>query len=289
VTFRLSVTLDASVADAAAGLLHIVGAAGVEVRGEGELPPPGVIATPAGRVELIGFFDTGEQTNAARLVIHDRLGASATVEAIPEEEWGESWKRHFRPVRFGDLVVVPPWEVQAVPAGCLGLVLEPGMAFGTGSHETTALCVRALQRWLGRHPGSSVLDVGTGSGILALAAALLGAGRIVATDNDPGALEVARENAKRAGLEDRVAFRADPVGELEEQFDLVLANILCNTLAELAGPLSGRLAAAGRLVLSGILAEQAAVVAAAYAPAVVEVSRESEGEWMLLELEALKS
>jgi ribosomal protein L11 methyltransferase len=274
-------------ADAAAGLLHLAGAEGVEVRGEGELPPPGVAPLTAGEVELIAYFNRKEQADSALATLRLRvdLGAQA-VEPVPAEAWEESWKRHFHPVRLGDLVVVPPWDAGPATEGGIRLVLEPGMAFGTGTHATTALCLRALQRWLVGHPRSSVLDVGTGSGILALAAALRGAGRVAATDNDPIAVRVAEENAVRNALQGRVAFGTARLEDLEEKFDLVLANILCNTLVELAGALSGCLARGGRLVLSGILVEQAAEVAAAFAPALVEVARESEGDWMLLELQA---
>ena len=128
--------------------------------------------------------------------------------------------------------------------------------------------------------------MGPASGILALAAALLGAGRVAATDDRSDRSRVAEENAQRNSLKGRVAFGLAGLEEPGEKFDLVLANILCNTLVELAGVLSGRLARGGRLVLSGILVEQAAVVAAAYAPTLVEVARESEGDWMLLELQA---
>jgi ribosomal protein L11 methyltransferase len=287
-TFRLRFEIDAGEADAAAGLLHLCDAGGVEVRGEGELPPPGVAPVAAGRIELIGYFPTVAQAEVARGALRERLAVDAVVESVAAEAWEESWKQHFRPVRLGELIVAPPWDTGPAGDGCARLILEPGMAFGTGTHATTALCLRALQRWLAGRPGSgagsSVLDVGTGSGILALAAAMLGAGRIAATDNDPVAIRVAGENALRNGLEGRVAFGTQPLEDLEAKFDLVLANILCNTLIELAGPLSARLARGGRLVLSGILVEQAAEVAAAFAPMLVAVACESEGEWMLLEL-----
>jgi ribosomal protein L11 methyltransferase len=286
-TFRLKLEIASGIADAAAGLLHLEGAEGVEVRGEGELPPPDVAPPAPGKVELIGYFATEAQAGAARATLKERLGIDAgTPQPVPAEAWEESWKRHFHPVRLGDLVIVPPWDTGASNTGGPRLVLEPGMAFGTGTHATTALCLRALQRWLAGHRGASVLDVGTGSGILALAAARLGAGRVVGTDNDPIALRVAEENAGRNGLQDRVVLGTQPLADLEGKFDLVLANILCNTLIELAGALSARLARGGRLVLSGILVEQAAVVAAAFAPALVVVARESEGDWMLLELQA---
>jgi ribosomal protein L11 methyltransferase len=285
-SFRLRFEIAAAEADAAAGLLHLGGAAGVEVRGEGELPPPGLAPVASGRVELLGYFAAEELAEAARVAMEQRFATRADLTPVAAEAWEESWKQHFHPVRLGELVVAPPWDRSEAEGGRTRLELEPGMAFGTGSHATTALCLRALQRWLTGHPGSSVLDVGTGSGILALAAAKLGAGRIVATDNDPIALRVAGENSARNDLAGRIDFDARGLEALEEKFDLVLANILCNTLVELAGPLSARLARGGRLVLSGILVEQASVVAAAYAPVLVEVARESEGEWMALELQA---
>jgi ribosomal protein L11 methyltransferase len=173
----------------------------------------------------------------------------------------------------------------STPPGALRLVLEPGLAFGTGDHPTTGLCLEELDRFVQSHPGASVLDVGTGSGILAIAAKKLGAGATVGTDNDPVALRVARENAEVNG----VAF--DVRAEIPEgaTFDLVLANILANTLCDLAPGLSRAVAPGGRLLLSGILETQAAEVEAAYAPFLVPRERRVEANWVCAAFDSVAS
>jgi ribosomal protein L11 methyltransferase len=166
------------------------------------------------------------------------------------------------------------------------VVLDPGMAFGTGSHATTALCLAALSDLLGDRPGAAVLDVGTGSGLLAIAARKLGAGRVAANDNDPVAVEVARENAARNGV--ALELTSAPVGAIAGRFDVVVANILANVLVALAPELAAKVAPGGVLLLSGILGSQEeevrrAAVAAGLSP--VPGGDRREGEWSLLALE----
>jgi ribosomal protein L11 methyltransferase len=166
------------------------------------------------------------------------------------------------------------------------VVLDPGMAFGTGTHATTALCLGALSELVTARPGLSVLDVGTGSGLLAIAARKLGAGLTVGVDNDPVAVRVARENAERNAVD--VALSETPAGEVRGTFDLVLANILANTLVELAPALEARLAPGGVVLLSGILAPQAEEVRRAYVALGLRPlagADRTEGEWVLLALE----
>jgi ribosomal protein L11 methyltransferase len=169
----------------------------------------------------------------------------------------------------------------AAPAGGVRVVIEPGLAFGTGDHPTTGLCLEALDVFLQRNPDASVLDVGTGSGVLAIAARKLGAGLVVATDNDPVAVRVARENAAANGV--LIDVRPEiPEGVV---FDLVLANILANTLVELAPRLMAALAPRARLVLSGILEGQIREVTVAYRPSLQLRPPSVEGDWACLELE----
>ncbi len=165
-SYCLLAEVAADQAEAASGLMHLSGASGVEVRdGEGLLPP-GVAPLPPGRSELRGYFERPEVAEAARALLAQRLGIRGALEEVREELWAESWKKHFHPLRIGRLWVVPPWTEEATPAGAQRIVLEPGMAFGTGSHATTSLCLAALDRLLGEKAGASVFDVGTGSGIL---------------------------------------------------------------------------------------------------------------------------
>ncbi len=279
-THCLRAVVEAGHAEAAAGLMHLAGASGVEVRdGEGLLPP-GAAPLPTGRAELLGYYERQGDAAAARRWIEDRLGGRGEIEEVVEEPWAESWKKHFRPLVIGRLYVVPPWAEEATPAGCERIVLEPGMAFGTGSHATTALCLAALDELLRARPAASVLDVGTGSGILAIAAAKLG-GVACGSDDDPLALRVAREKAGR----NEGAFVLVPAGqEPARRHDIVVANILANTLVSLAPSLQNWVAPGGRLLLSGLLVSQADEVAAAFAP-LHELPRRREGDWMLLEFE----
>jgi ribosomal protein L11 methyltransferase len=164
------------------------------------------------------------------------------------------------------------------------VVIDPGMAFGTGSHGTTALCLAALSDLLAGRPGATVLDVGTGSGLLAIAARKLGAARVAANDVDPKAVEVARENAAANGVELEIVEA--PLPGIPGTFDVVVANILANTLVELAPELAAKLAPGGVLLLSGLLHPQEDEVRRAYvALGLAPLPGRREGEWSLVALE----
>lgn len=196
---------------------------------------------------------------------------SATMSVSPlADGWRERWKQYFKPLAASPrFVVAPPWESAAAPDGGHVLVIEPAMAFGTAQHETTALClerVDALYAELGAERLASVLDVGTGTGILAIAASLLGAKKALGVDNDPNAVLAARDNLRlNPGLAGRdLTMEGTPVGEVSETFDLVIANILTPTLILLKRDIAARVAPHGLLMLSGILAEQALDIVSAF-------------------------
>jgi ribosomal protein L11 methyltransferase len=179
--------------------------------------------------------------------------------------------------------VRPSWIAAAPPPGMAEIVLDPGMAFGTGTHPTTSLCLAALSDLLAARPGARVLDVGTGSGLLAIAARKLGAAEVAGNDNDPVAVRVARENAALNGVELDLNERG--VGGQRGPFDLVLANILANTLVDLAPALAAQLAPGGVVLLSGILTPQEEEVRAAYLAAGLAPlpgGDRRDGEWSLL-------
>ena len=180
---------------------------------------------------------------------------------VAQEDWAEGWKQHFTATRFGArLIVKPTWEEWRPAAGEVVIDLDPGMAFGTGSHETTRLCLQAIADLFDRGSVGSLLDVGTGSGILAMAAAGLGATPILANDIDDEACQVARNNIAQNGMEALISVTPEPLEELTGAFDIVIANILAEENVRLASHLIARLAAGGTLLLSGILREKEAFV-----------------------------
>jgi ribosomal protein L11 methyltransferase len=280
-TFSLTIDAPRDSAEERAADLFDLGASGVEVRdGEGT-PMPGAAQPAAGRALLVAFFPDRPSADVARAA----LGGDVTE--LPDEDWSESWKRGLGPLTVGRVHVRPSWVDAPAPAGLVEVVLDPGMAFGTGTHPTTSLCLASLSDLLGARAGASVLDVGTGSGLLAIAARKLGAGRVAANDNDPVAVEVARENAARNGVV--LELTVAPLAGIAGTFDVVVANILANTLVELAPELAAKLTPGGVVLLSGILAPQEAEVRAAYVAAGLAPLRggdRRDGEWSLLALES---
>jgi len=217
---------------------------------------------------LLALFEA--DTDETALIAHLQLlcGGSLPehhVERIEDQDWERSWMDNFQPMRFGQrLWIVPSWHDAPEPEA-VNLLLDPGLAFGTGTHPTTALCLE----WLDGQTldGCTVLDFGCGSGILAIAALLLGAPQALGTDIDPQALEASRDNASRNGI-DPARFPVYLPAELPQQpVEVVVANILAGPLVSLAPQITALVKAGGRLALSGILAEQAEEVRAAYADA----------------------
>jgi ribosomal protein L11 methyltransferase len=215
---------------------------------------------------LLALFEA--DTDAAAVFAHLQLLTDAPLpehhaEVIEDQDWERSWMDNFHPMRFGQrLWIVPSWHAAPEPDS-VNLLLDPGLAFGTGTHPTTALCLE----WLDGQPlqGCEVLDFGCGSGILAIAALLLGAKHAVGTDIDVQALEASRDNAGRNGIAEPSFPLYLPEDLPAEPADVLVANILAGPLVSLAPQLSTLVKPGGRLALSGILAEQGEEVAAAYA------------------------
>ncbi len=215
----------------------------------------------------------------ARGLIRD---PSATrVNDLPRRDWERAWMDRFRPMQFGESIWICPNHIEPAPEWPLVIRLDPGLAFGSGTHPTTALCLE----WLDDRDLSNqvVVDYGCGSGVLAIAAALKGAARVLAVDHDDQALIATRDNADRNGVS-AIIETFTPARMLETRADLLVANILAGTLIELAPRLSAVVAAGGRLVLSGILAEQAGDVSAAYAGHTSEIERADREHWVRLVL-----
>lgn len=228
-----------------------------------------------------------------RLERGDAVPATGSIEAtiaeIPSEDWTENWKKHFERMPVGRrLEILPPWEdPTSVGPGRTAVVINPGLAFGTGRHETTALCLEAADRWAG--PGQRVADIGCGSGILAIAALKLGADYAHAVDNDPEAVEAAEENAERNDVGDRIKFfvaDGPPDCALNsgiEPFDLVFANIYAEKLVDMSEGLTACVKKGGRLVLSGIESVRRNLVEDAFARIGLPLEMEWErGEWVTL-------
>jgi ribosomal protein L11 methyltransferase len=198
-------------------------------------------------------------------------------------DWAEAWKEQYRVSHIGRrLVVRPSWLSYTPQPGEVVLTLDPGMAFGTGLHASTRLCLAALERHL--RPGDTLLDVGTGSGILAIAAARLGAGTVLALDVDPLAVGVARENVALNGVAGVVEVRQGslPV-EPPGGWDVIAVNILAETIAQMAPALAAHLATGGLLIASGIIASRQQLVSAALAAqGLVPVEQQREGDWLAL-------
>jgi ribosomal protein L11 methyltransferase len=280
-TLALTVDLPEQDAELAASLLWDAGATGLEVRDREAPPMPGVRGPAAGEAILVACFSTTAAVDGAQSTLAERVPAARTrVDVVPDEDWSVAWRARIRSTRVGRLWVGPPWETP--PAGTVWLHIEPKMAFGTGDHPTTALCLAAVDAYLSSHPGATVLDVGTGTGVLALAARKLGAGRVVGVDSDPVSVTLARENAASNRAPD-VELSAATLEEIPGRFDLVLANILANTLVELAPALAAHVA--DRLVLAGVLRPQGEDVTRAFqAQGLVPSGTAFDGDWVRIEL-----
>ena len=250
--------------ETAAAALWAEGATAVEVREDAE-----------GVTLLAGYPTAAAARTAAKRLSHS-LGAR--VEPVTDTTWRDAWRVWAQPVAIGDrLLVVPSWRPVAVGAGRVSLEIDPGPCFGSGTHAST----RMLLAWLDTHPpvGAEVVDVGTGSGILAVAAARLGAQAVIAVDIDPAAVVVTEANATRNGVRERVHVSTIPVGDLPADCaDLVLVNVTAGTHALVGERSSATLRSGGILLVAGLLPGQWPHVADAYR-GLTEVERLALDGW----------
>jgi len=265
--------LDPDVAESACFTLGAVSVTYTDQRDDPVLEPaPGELRLwPATRLQAI--FDGGTDAAAATAAGHEIAGALATALGTPREHihvaviedraWEREWLADFHAMHFGRRLWVCPHHETVADRDAVVVRLDPGLAFGTGTHATTALCLE----WLDGHlrPGERVVDYGCGSGILALAAVALGAPRAWAFDIDPQALVATRDNAERNGVADRIET-CESAAQLPRDADVLLANILAGPLCELAPGFAKLMRPGARLVLSGLLEEQAGEVMAAQRP-----------------------
>jgi ribosomal protein L11 methyltransferase len=212
---------------------------------------------------------------------------SLAVRPVAEMDWIDAWKAEYRPQRIGRVAISPSWLEAAAGPGEVLIRLDPGMAFGTGLHPTTRGCLELLQR-IEPMP-ATVLDVGSGSGILGIAALLLGAQRVVALDTDPVAVQTTAANAEANGVGERIEAREGTLGEIaahrQGPFQLVLANLVATLLVELAERLAAHVEGGGTLIASGIIGPRGdEVVAALEGAGLVLVERLDDGEWLSLRM-----
>lgn len=289
--------------------LMALGAAGTEIVDRADVPDPRkagvywelydpkmVEAMPED-VLVKGWFELNERTADVIGLVRARLSelkAEACVDMgtlalelqnVADEDWSENWKKYYKPFRIGShLVVKPTWEPYEAQEGDQIIELDPGMAFGTGTHETTHMCMQLLEKHL--RPGMRVMDVGTGSGILAIAAARLGAREVLAIDIDPNAVKVAKENVALNHVEPQVRVVVGDLCKSEAMpCDLAVANIVADAICMLAGPLTRHLQKGRLLICSGIIREREQDVRDAAAQAGYTLfDRIEMGEWVALAL-----
>lgn len=281
VQFIFNSTPDA--ADALSDALSEAGAAAVTFQDSADQPiyEPPIGETPLwSATQVIALFDATTSEADMRASVTPFLAGELPpfkMEAVEDKDWERAWMDNFQPMCFGDqLWIVPSWH-QPPQQDAVNILLDPGLAFGTGTHQTTALCLR----WLDKADikGKTVIDYGCGSGILGIAAALLGAARVIGVDTDPQALQATQENARRNNVTVETYLPQDGPAL---QCDLLLANILAGPLMQLA-PLFAELTHAGSdIVLSGILDSQAEDVSAAYQPHFNMQKAQKLDDWMRL-------
>jgi ribosomal protein L11 methyltransferase len=239
-------------------------------------------------LRITAYFDAVPEREKVRAALFEALRIyelpsssvrDMNVREVEQRDWLEEWKNSWQPVEIGRFIVAPPWSKIDAPHDHCIIRIEPGMAFGTGTHETTRLCLAAIQKYF---EGGSFLDVGTGTGILAIAAAACAPGVcVVAYDTDADAIEIARENAAANGVADRITFHVGSIDEATSSADFICANLTADVIAKLLPTLVAL--SCGRLVLSGILDTQVEAITDQLAQlAITDAEVTQDGEWVAI-------
>lgn len=299
---EISVTTQSGGADAVSELMMGCGARGTQIldradiptsdsgAGFGELYGDDLVDKLPREVTVKAWYASPEEALSARQAVAALrekglagMGALDLASSrVQDEDWAENWKQYYKPMRVGRrLVIRPVWEAYQAEADDLVITMDPGMAFGTGTHETTRLCLLMIEQHVS---GGRALDIGTGSGILAIALARLGCLEVCAVDIDPVAVKAASENIARNGLTDRITVRQGDLARSEQgQFDFICANILADVIISLAPALPKLMAPHARFLASGIIREREQDVLKACQAAGLHVQdRRAEGEWVAL-------
>lgn len=276
VWYALDVTLEASAREAVEYALMEAGALGTEETDEND-----------GLLHAIAYFDATPERERVRAALVDALRLYSLpsnavremqLREVADRDWLGEWKKSWQPVEVGaSFIIAPPWSEIEDARNRIVIRIEPGMAFGTGTHETTRLCLSAIEKYF---QGGSFLDVGTGTGILAIAAAKLFAGaRVEACDTDAEAVEIARENARLNAVAEQISFRAGTIEETSASADCICANLTADIIAPLL-PVLVR-ATCGRLILSGILDTQLELIQTRLRElGISSFEVEQDGEWV---------
>lgn len=286
--YRLELLTSSPEQDSA--LVCDLGAKGVEIQDSSTFMEDGsIVAPPEELTRIIAYFDA---ENGSDPGMPDALASREHVrwERYDDTSWQTAWKDYFKPQHLSPRIVVgPPWESFEAPADGVKIEILPGMAFGTGTHETTQLSARAIDQHIAAGFDGSMLDVGCGSAILSIAARMLGVQEIVGLDLDQDILAVARENLSANRIESGVELSTQSVHELGREFDLVVANILAHILRGLRDELIEATRPGGTLIVCGITTEQSDDFQAHFDVEALEMIRkEVDGEWVLLEYERVE-
>jgi len=291
---EVSLTVNGEAAEAVADVLARFAPEGVAIEATQIISTPDDEGHATGPVRVLAYLTADDQLDSTRAQLEEALWHLGQLLPLPQPhyqpiaaaDWSESWKANFQPIRVGHrLRIVPAWLNPQLEPDEVPIRLDPGLAFGTGTHPTTQLCLAAIERHL--KPSEPVLDLGTGSGILAIAAAKLGSGPVWALDIDSDAVRAARENAVANGVADRVRVEQGSLAEvLKASYSapLVVANILARVITHLlAEGLAQTITPGGRLIVSGILESQAYEVRAGLqTPGLKLLAQEQIEDWVAL-------
>ena len=261
----------------------------------GELVDESILNADRDTVKVSIFVPEEKNLFEYRSFIDERLstlGISATVgaEGLNEEDWSEAWKQYYKPVKLDRITIVPAWEKYEKSEGEVVVTMDPGMAFGTGTHETTRLIIREMQKL--DLVGKRVLDVGTGSGILSICASKLGAGECFAYDIDPVAVKVARDNCKSGGFDNITVNVSDLLKNVDksEKYGVVFANIVAEIIIRMLPDLGAYITDSTPIILSGIIApSESEVVSAAEKYGYEIISRMTENDWVSITIRKRKN
>ncbi|MCY4465645.1 MAG: 50S ribosomal protein L11 methyltransferase [Chloroflexi bacterium] len=298
---EVSLRVDGESAEAIAEVLGRYGHQGVSLE-QADIAPDTWDETdlpPAQNLTLRAYFPDDARADATKMQLEAALGHMRRLYPMPdpayrllrEEDWAQAWKAHYQPLRIGRrLLIHPRWIDVTLADGDIVIALDPGMAFGTGTHPTTQLCLQALERVI--QPGQVALDLGCGSGILSIAAVKLGARQVLALDIDAIAVAATRDNAAYNGVAKRISAEQGSLDSLRSaarRFDLLIVNILARVIIQLAAQGLGEiLRPGGTALFSGIIDEQADEVATALDRAGLQiVARHQQGDWLLYEARRL--